>query len=122
MKNPWMEENSVIENNNVPADNTPVPVTFDPVDLAVLGSQMSAAGLSQLEVAGIIDMAQKLATKVALSMVPALLELVTSTHKASAKEVERLIRARHSVMGISRHTQCIEIARQVAAATPKHGG
>jgi ubiquinone biosynthesis protein UbiJ len=87
---------------------------------AELGAAMAEAGLTSQEVRALIGIVEQAAIRVATSLIPTFMNLARETHVAACREIERRIRAQHSVLGFNTHPRCVEITREVADSVPKH--
>lgn len=94
---------------------------LDPQELARLGNLAGQSGLSSAETVALVATVESVALTAAkqatLSMLPAMLTLVTAAHVNAATEIAGRV-ARQPLAGIL-HTGCIQAAHQVRQEPPK---
>lgn len=103
-----------------------------PVDYAILGAQMTAVGLSQIDIEGFLARMDRTAEKesktaarnTTLAMVSELLAIAAAAYKAGAMQVyQRLVHnSATGVFGNAVHRQCVDTALTVANEPPRYIG
>lgn len=95
---------------------------FNKADIAELGAQLSATGLSGQAVRGLIDQVRGAAEQVALAMTPVILEQVRQINAAQQAALYNQIQLLPTRLGLMRlvdRDQVLMIVRNVYAAPPR---
>lgn len=95
-------------------------------DYAVLGASMGSAGFTEAEVSnflgllerGVRDGSAKLARETALSLMPIVLNLIKEAKRGTALEIYHRIKGKTGGFGIISHSNCCQIALDVAGIKP----
>lgn len=89
---------------------------------AELGALMAEAGLDNQEVRALVGVAEKIATQVALSMVPVFADLIKRTHVQACESVLRAVLTMPTKfgMGYVDRNELTKMIRLVATTPPHH--
>jgi hypothetical protein len=88
-------------------------------DIAMLGAMLTSAGLTRLQVQGLIGRVQKVAMKVTLDTLSETLEDIRQIQEARLWRIIQMVRTLPVMAGYVNRDRVVQIVQQVAAETPR---